>query len=368
MLILNFLEYYLTRKLTDAVVQKAAADGRAPADSGRVQQVPFLKWFFRGSLLLGLVLAAVALALHQPMASLLLFLLFGGLAIPPLISFHTCWIAYDETGFTVSGYFGTKRRYRYEDVTGLSESSTTVELEVNGKKRISLGETWLGRHDLARMIRRQSPVKLPKLPFSVLGMSQDDILASYQNGIFRKALVVPKEYRDRLKRVKWLHYSLCTLSLLLSVFSFLSSPVSNSAAFGLALLNGFLMLLVTALYFLFPQYFTAREKPGEGPLEKECRRSHKLCTMGPISLFSLFSGFSVLACPAMAQGPENVSLTPVWFSILGVALLFTALVALFRRLSWEYRTYRLGLVSFVVWQVMGCSSLCLVLSVFLVSP
>lgn len=133
---MNPLKCFLTKALTNKVMGKAAADGMAENESNRVEQVQFLRWLFRGLLLFGLVLAALAFSFHEPIVALLFLALSGSLSVPMLISYHTCWITYGDTGFTESTFPGIKHRYSYEDVTGLADSGASVEIEVCGKKRI----------------------------------------------------------------------------------------------------------------------------------------------------------------------------------------------------------------------------------------
>lgn len=356
--------YLLTKKITADVMDRANREGMAENDSCRVEQVPFLRGIFRGVAIFGLVLALLALFVgHEPVVAVLLLLVSGGLSVPMLISYHTCWITYDDSGFTQSGFFGTKHRYSYEDVTGLAKTDTRVEIEVCGNKRITLEETWINRQGLARAIVKNRSKRPPKIKPSVTGMSEGEIEASYQNGVLKKALLVPEkgEYRSRLLRFKCIHYGICTLSCVLAACSFLFLSLvgmgCTAALLCVAFPSELLVLAAVVLYFRYPDYFTAREKPSACDLDKSSRKYHKLCTLAPVSTLSMCSSVVLLLdCAKSAADGVNYPLS-VGTAIAAAVLLFGTMMVLFRRFSWEYRTFRIGCVSYCAWQVCGCLSL-----------
>ena len=59
------------------------------------------------------------------------FALLGNVLI---LAYVNCRIAYDEGGFTVKGFFGTTRRYSYQDITRIYRTSSDVKLYTNGRK------------------------------------------------------------------------------------------------------------------------------------------------------------------------------------------------------------------------------------------
>lgn len=361
---MKLLEYFLTKTITTNIMDKAAVEGMKESESHRVEQVPFLKLFFRGIALMGLIIAVLSLFVwHEPIASLIFLLLFGGLSVPVLISYHTCWISYDDYGFTISNFGGVKHHYSYEDVTGIADNAVSVEIEVCGKKRISLNEIWVNRYGLVRAICKNRSKKPPKIVRSVLGMSLTDIVDSYKNGVLKQALLVSEKNESRMSLFKGIHYFICTFSVILMLFCFFSMNDKNISMtfFCAVLLNNILMLSAILLYFRYPEYFTVREKPESCHLDKNCRKYHKLCTQAWVSLLSFFSNalFWASSISVMQKHSSNWLLTAI--SIAFPLILFIVMIVVFRRFSWEYREFRVGFVSFTFWQLFYCLGLFLMI-------
>ena len=59
------------------------------------------------------------------------FALLGNVLI---LAYVNCRIVYDEEGFTVKGFFGTTRRYSYQDITKIYRTSSDVKLYANDRK------------------------------------------------------------------------------------------------------------------------------------------------------------------------------------------------------------------------------------------
>ena len=97
-------------------------------------------------------------------------------------------------------------------------------------------------------------------------MTEDEIRTSYENEILSRALLVKKDDLPRFPLFKALHYGICTLSSLFAAFAVFCSPSFRESDplpgfFVLALPGILLMAAALFLYFRYPQYFTAREKP-----------------------------------------------------------------------------------------------------------
>lgn len=363
---MNFLQLSLTRKLTAAILKKGAEEGSVETDTHRVEQVPIFQRFLRCFAAAGLILSGVALFVsHEIMAALLLLLFCEGLSVPVLISYHTCWITYDESGFTHSTFWGRKYQYSYEDVTGLVCSGSRVEIEVCGQKRIQMDETWINRQDFAHFIRKHRSQKPPKLAPSVVGMSMAEISDSYQKGVLRQALLVcSKEDQARFPRFKILHYGICSLSLLLTIICFLTISESSQMFLGYLLLIGFINLLwvaALALYFRYPMYFTMREIPCDIDFDRSIRANHKRSTFVAASVCSLLPNilFLILCTHSIPDALHPV----LWAALAGVLALivFIALLHLFRCYSWEYRHYKVGLITFTICLLVCCVGLFMLL-------
>lgn len=350
---MNPWEYELIQKLTGRIQEKAARQGTAEDKSHQVRQVDIYGWIFWAGLLFGLLVGGVCFLFRQWTAGLCFWLLFGLLAVPGLCVQYNCRLTYDEEGFTWQNLFRLCRRYSYEEVTGLYSSPTRVVVELNGGKQLDLDAGWINREDFARAVRKYRSQKPPKLAAPVLGMSEAEIAASYENGTLAKALLVTEADLPRFGRFKALHYgigTLCSLSAAFAVFcgpAFLGTGRWTGLLF-LGLPGILLMAAAIFLYFHDPQYFTAREKPAAQILCKKDKVRHKRCTMVLTSLLSLPGGCIFFLCRMEETGQR----WPLWLALAAAGLLFAALLALFRRFSWEYRKFRVGYGSFGVYQAM----------------
>ncbi len=307
----------------------------------------------------GAVLGGLACVFGQPAAGLVLFLLFFALSVPGLLIQYNNRLTYDKEGFVWRNWFRRSRRYSYEEVTGVYSTPLRVVVELNGKKQLDLDHAWINREDFLRAVKRYRSTKPPKLPQPVLGMTEDEITQSYDNGALGKALLVPKTALSHFARAKWAHYSICTLSVLCTVFALLCGPAFKEAGpmpgfLSFALPGLLLMAVALGLYFRFPHYFTAREQPSLEVLpSKETRKKHKRCTMVVASLFSV-PGCALFF---IAQLGGKSQFWPLWVAALAAVVMLFVLLLLFRRFSWEYRNFGVGYVSFACWQVLFCVSI-----------
>ncbi len=347
---------------------------REESGSFRMQPAPIYRGLFRAAAVLGLALAAgVCFIGHEPIIALLVLVLFGGISVPMLISYHTRWISFDDVGFTWNSFWGIRHRYSYEEVTGLANTGLCVELEVCGKKHIRLDETWVSRQDLVDAICKNRSTVPPKMNPSVVGMSLPDIARSYEDGILKDALLVSEENecRSSLFQYKCIHYAICACSVVLTAFAVMTYTAvtkgeSGSAQFfGAVLVNNLLMFAALVLYFRYPEYFTAREKPmSKKPsvrLDKERLKYHKLSTMAPVSGLNFFSNaFFLLVSVRNTTSGNHTPFSPE-IAIVAAALLFGLLIAAFHKWSWEYRTYKVGYVSYFIWQLIYCTGFSLLL-------
>lgn len=355
---MDWLAYMLTRKATDQVAKKVRQDGMREDSTREVRPVALYSWIFWLTGAFGLLLGGLACWAGQPSAGLVLFLLFGLLALPGLCMQYNCRLTYDEEGFVWRNLCRISRWYSYEEVTGVYSSPLRVVVELNGKKRLDFDESWINRQDFAKAIHKHRSQKPPKLAAPVLGMTNEEIEASYETGILAKALLVQKSDLPKFPRFKCVHYGICTLSVLCTVFAAFCGPAFEGAAMAgfllLALPGLLLMVAALGLYARYPQYFTAREQPATEVMpSKEKKKRHKRCTMAVASLFSVPGG----AIYFIAQVSGKSQFWPLWIAVLVAVVVLFGLLSLFRRYSWEYRNFGVGYVSFAVWQVMFCVSI-----------
>lgn len=186
-------------------------------------------------------------------------------------------------------------------------------------------------------------------------MSDSEIAESYENGIFSRAMLVRKEDRPQFARFKRIHYALCTLSWLITIFAVICAPVAlqlkaSEGLFLFALPGTIIMISSLFLYFRYPQYFTARERPSAEYPSKKIRSIHKCCTNAYASLLCLPGGIVFF----LSQLNGKPLFWPLFLAAVAAILIFCGLLSLFRHHSWEYRNFRIGYVSFAFWQVLFC--------------
>lgn len=328
---------------------------------GRLEQNPAYKPIFYVGLGFGIVLALLAcFAGKEYVAGLCFLLLFGGLSVPVLISYRTCWIEYDLMGFTRSTFFGKQTHYTWGDVTGLGEFGNQVIIEVHSKKRIHLNETWLNRELLVMAIKQHnSRVKKIKVPVTAY-TTPADFQESYENGVLNKALVVRREHLPAHKKYKVLHYFVCTVLVIDFVIPFF---ISVAPALGVILLGivHLLVIVFTILYYKKPEHFTVREKPSYQWVRDV--KNHKLITlpwtyiggaMGNLCVFIMIHDF-------LLEQNNYPIMRIFWLAFLVVV--YVVHVLIFRKKSWEYQNYRIGLVSYCFWYgfyIASCLPLTLV--------
>ena len=79
----------------------------------------------------------------EPIWVSIVFLLFTLLGASLIIGFINCRIYYDEDGFTAKNFFGIKRRFTYDQITGIKENIHETYLYM-GKRRIMIDEFGIG--------------------------------------------------------------------------------------------------------------------------------------------------------------------------------------------------------------------------------
>lgn len=365
---MNILGYFLTQKLTGKVLDKAAQDGMDEDDSCKVQMVAAFGYVFLITAIIGAVIGIICICFHQITAGIIVLLFSGGISAPGLCAHHNCLLTYDKEGFTWRNWLGRSCRYSYEDVTGLYNSPLRVVVELSDGRRIDLDEFWVNRLGFAQALCRYRSHKPAKLMPPVAGMSNSEIAESYEKGVLAMAVLVQKNDRPMFGRFKKIHYLICTFSWITAAFPVLSFNASKLPAtwevLGLLGLPGLVLTLAAMiLYFRYPEYFTMRERPTEGLVSQENKKIHKRCTVGYTSLLSVPG--SLIFFIYQVQG--KAALLPLLTSAVVAVLLFTGLLLLFRRYSWEYRNYGVGYVSYGFYQVLLCSSVFFVLGGLLVS-
>ena len=79
----------------------------------------------------------------EPIWVSIVFLLFSMLSASLIVAYINCRISYDEDGFTAKNFFGIKRRFTYDQITGIKENIHETYLYM-GKRRIMIDEFGIG--------------------------------------------------------------------------------------------------------------------------------------------------------------------------------------------------------------------------------
>ena len=364
---MKLMEYFLIQKITNrinkSIADKAAQESVNQVENGKVQPISIYGKVFWVCGLAGIIFGGLACIFNQPVAGFWLFSLFALISIPGLCIRYNCLLTYDEEGFTWRNMLRISHHYSYEEVTGLYSSPLHVVVEINNQKQLDLDKDWMNQNNFAKAIRKYRSEKPPKLPMPVLGMSETEISASYECGVLSRAMLVKKKDLPKFVWFKWIHYGIGILSGLFTVFAMLCFPVLRD----MEMLPCFLIFvlpeilcMVTALflYFQYPQYFTAREKPNNVTLFKKTKANHKCCTLALTSTLGVLGAGLFFLNQLQQQTIHSFLL--LLAAILSV-ILFWVLLAVFRRFSWEYRNFRVGYVTFTFWQVFFCLSVFFIL-------
>lgn len=140
---------YIIRGLTFAliplIVSGVLAVLRQPKKA--VQGKVFMPKFFAiiGSVCSGIFLIPTFICAFSDESIWLtiVFLLFSMLGASLIVAFINCRISYDEDGFTAKNFFGIKRRFTYDQITGIKENMHESYLYM-GKRRIMIDEFAVG--------------------------------------------------------------------------------------------------------------------------------------------------------------------------------------------------------------------------------
>lgn len=317
--------------------------------SRRLEQNPVYKPIFYVALGFGIVMFLAASFVGKEFWAGVFFLVFfGGISVPVLISYRTCWIEYDLMGFTRSNFIGKQTYYTWGDVTGLGFFGKQVIIEVHHKKRIHLNETWLNRKLLADAIKQHNPrVKKIRVPVTAY-TNPGDFQESYESGVLNKALIVRTSDLRAHRKYKTLHYVACTIMMLIFVVLFLRLV---GPALGVILV-GFMHLLVlifTIFYYIKPEHYTVREKPNYRFVQEI--KNHKLITLPWAYLGGAFANLSFfLIIMEFLEMQNNYPVMRMMWLVF-FAIVYVVHVLIFRKKSWEYQNYRVGLVSYCFWYV-----------------
>ena len=358
----------LIQSITGAMSDKAAVRTMEPTGENVVKytsQEKNILLVIQGiAIILGLICWFTTKVLW---AALIFPVFFGLLVVPGLMSYVNQKIFFDEDGFTVRNFFGIRRRYTYQDVVaGIvmivkldgEELPGAIDLDLSDGRHLKLDTSLANRHVFYERILAHHPAGLPKANPRILGMTEKDMAECYVSGILHDAMLVPEDLTDVFRPWKHIHYLLCTFSGVLLGLSFF-----RILWLFVEVLVCLLDVTAAVLYFRHPEFYTAWEIPNDRVLQGPVRKRHKCGTFILVSMLGLLASL-VLLLPQLDYlfllhaGPGFTALAAAAFLLPMAGLIF-----LFRRSSWEFKTYHLGFGAFF-FSALGFSGslLCLVYS------
>ena len=276
--------------------------------------------------------------------------IFSIFVLPGILIARNCWITWDEAGFTVSGFWGRRHWYPYEEITGTYQLGTTMGLQTQDGKWVKLDPSYCNREAFFAAIRRHR-TPLPVISEPVVGMVPEAWTLSYRSGLLRKTMLIPKEARPRMQRHRSLSIWISrfafalemTVMILILTFPRFPYPMLILSLF---LTNAALILCILSLILLirYPQYYSARTKPDFKTvhLDSECRTYHK---WSPMSISCRAAGFLFLAHIRIGIWcwPSRPLVWIIAFCLGSLSGLLYYVIG--KRHSQEYRTYQIGLIS-----------------------
>ena len=164
---------YIIRGLTFAlipiIVSGVLAVLRQPKNSekGKVFMPKFFAIF--GAISSGIILipAFICAFSDESIWLTIVFLLFSMLGTSLIVAYINCRISYDEDGFTAKNFFGIKRRFTYDQITGIKENMRETYLYM-GKKKVKTDEFSVGGMEFIafanRKYRKLHKKSIPEMP------------------------------------------------------------------------------------------------------------------------------------------------------------------------------------------------------------
>ncbi len=140
------------RKLTFSYLQKSTET--AEAKEGKVFLSPGLLIFGIISTVIILIPAVICLFFDGLWWASVCFAVFSLLGFSMVLGYINCRIYYDEDGFVAKNILGIKRKFTYDEVTGLKEN-THEKYIVAGKRKVMIDEYAVGADEFINFVRRK---------------------------------------------------------------------------------------------------------------------------------------------------------------------------------------------------------------------
>ena len=103
--------------------------------------------------LLCLIPTVITLVQDEPLAVSVFFFIFSLLGVTLLVAYVNCRIWYDEEGFTAKNFFGIKRHFTYDQLTGFRKDRDIHILL--GKRKVVVDELSVGRREFIAFVKKE---------------------------------------------------------------------------------------------------------------------------------------------------------------------------------------------------------------------
>lgn len=104
-----------------------------------------------------LIPALITFFENEPIALTIFFLSMSFLGILLIISFVNCRITYNQRWFIYKNFFGVKRKYFYDQITGIKESKNESFIYL-GKRRLSINLLAIGGVDFINFVKEKTKI------------------------------------------------------------------------------------------------------------------------------------------------------------------------------------------------------------------
>lgn len=121
-----------------------------------------------------LIIAIILILTSSTIIAPCVFLGFAFLSSCLIVGRLNCVIKYDENGFTHKNFWGIRRKYAYEDVTGISGNRKDVKLFA-GKRIIRIDEYAVGGNQFTRTVQKKYRIAHDGKPIPNVKWGRTDI-------------------------------------------------------------------------------------------------------------------------------------------------------------------------------------------------
>lgn len=312
--------------------------------------------------IVGIMLAILCIIQKEYTIGIFFLLLFEMLSIPILIYYKTSYVTFDLDTF-VYCKFGYKKTYTYDNIQAITKSDSLRLVIQLDKKKITFDDLWENKKAFRSSIIKYKGSSIKVIEVNPIFRSSKESIESYEKGVLRKALLIPSHKEKEAKKIIRIGKCIIAISIVLAIITYLLQNIivigyNGSAEFFLSVVFANVLVSITYyMYFKYPFAFTMREAPANNIfIREEDKKKHKHAIYPYTVFICLLSNLFFLMC-AINNAANNIGWED-YFVMSSVAIIcFFIKICIFIKKSFEYKTYRVGLYSFVFFQLISSFSL-----------